>query len=71
MRVLYQDLGEGGWRKARFVAAGGGRAYNLRGVQVAPADSQNKLLGCQHPINWNEVNYHEEGRIQRLSNRNQ
>lgn len=49
LRVLYQGLGEGGWRKkeerrkrARFVVEGGGRAYNLeissvpfwRGVQV-------------------------------------
>jgi hypothetical protein len=30
---------------AGFVAAGGGRAYNLRRVQVPPADSQNKPFG--------------------------
>jgi len=38
MRVLYQDLGEGGWRKkeerwARFVAAGeGGRIIGIKVV---------------------------------------
>ena len=45
LAVLYQDLGEGGWGKKEerrkrndgsFVATGGGRAYNLRGVQVTP-----------------------------------
>ena len=29
----------------RFVAAGGGRAYNLRGVQVSLVDNQNKPFG--------------------------
>jgi hypothetical protein len=79
LAVLYQDLRMGRKRKESEICCDEGReAYNLMGVQVplhCPLSqnvlSEHKPLGCQHPIKWNEVNYYEEGRIQRLSNRNQ